>query len=318
MTQDMKILLANPRGFCAGVDRAISIVERALEMYQPPIYVRHEVVHNRFVVEGLKQRGAVFVEELSEVPDDNIVIFSAHGVSQAVRQEAKDRQLTVFDATCPLVTKVHMEVARASRRNMEVVLIGHAGHPEVEGTMGQYASETGGMYLVERPEDVEKLVVKDPTHLHYVSQTTLSVDETSDVIDALRKTFPEIQGPRKDDICYATQNRQDAVRILAGSVDVMVVVGSKNSSNSTRLKELSEKLGTPGYLTDCSEDINPAWFDGKTKVGVTAGASAPEELVNQIIERIKELGGRDVEEVLGREENMFFEVPKELQIKNVE
>ncbi|WP_186294748.1 4-hydroxy-3-methylbut-2-enyl diphosphate reductase [Vibrio algivorus] len=318
MTQDMKILLANPRGFCAGVDRAISIVERALEMYQPPIYVRHEVVHNRFVVEGLKQRGAVFVEELSEVPDDNIVIFSAHGVSQAVRQEAKERQLTVFDATCPLVTKVHMEVARASRRNMEVVLIGHAGHPEVEGTMGQYASETGGMYLVERPEDVEKLVVKDPTHLHYVSQTTLSVDETSDVIDTLRKTFPEIQGPRKDDICYATQNRQDAVRILAGSVDVMVVVGSKNSSNSTRLKELSEKLGTPGYLTDCSEDINPAWFDGKTKVGVTAGASAPEELVNQIIERIKELGGRDVEEVLGREENMFFEVPKELQIKNVE
>ncbi|MFH0256091.1 4-hydroxy-3-methylbut-2-enyl diphosphate reductase [Vibrio rumoiensis] len=318
MSQDMKILLANPRGFCAGVDRAISIVERALEMYQPPIYVRHEVVHNRFVVEGLKQRGAVFVEELSEVPDDNIVIFSAHGVSQAVRQEAKERQLTVFDATCPLVTKVHMEVARASRRNMEVVLIGHAGHPEVEGTMGQYASEKGGMYLVERPEDVAKLVVKDPTHLHYVSQTTLSVDETSDVIDALRKTFPEIQGPRKDDICYATQNRQDAVRILAGNVDVMVVVGSKNSSNSTRLKELSEKLGTPGYLTDCSEDINPAWFDGKTKVGVTAGASAPEELVNQIIERIKELGGRDVEEVLGREENMFFEVPKELQIKNVE
>lgn len=318
MTQDMKILLANPRGFCAGVDRAISIVERALEMYQPPIYVRHEVVHNRFVVEGLKQRGAVFVEELAEVPDDNIVIFSAHGVSQAVRQEAKERQLTVFDATCPLVTKVHMEVARASRRNMEVVLIGHAGHPEVEGTMGQYASETGGMYLVERPEDVAKLVVKDPTHLHYVSQTTLSVDETSDVIDALRKTFPEIQGPRKDDICYATQNRQDAVRILAGSVDVMVVVGSKNSSNSTRLKELSEKLGTPGYLTDCPEDINPAWFDGKTKVGVTAGASAPEELVNQIIDRIKELGGRDVEEVLGREENMFFEVPKELQIKNVE
>lgn len=318
MTQDMKILLANPRGFCAGVDRAISIVERALEMYQPPIYVRHEVVHNRFVVEGLKQRGAVFVEELSEVPDDNIVIFSAHGVSQAVRQEAKDRQLTVFDATCPLVTKVHMEVARASRRNMEVVLIGHAGHPEVEGTMGQYASETGGMYLVERPEDVANLVVKDPTHLHYVSQTTLSVDETSDVIDALRKTFPEIQGPRKDDICYATQNRQDAVRILAGSVDVMVVVGSKNSSNSTRLKELSEKLGTPGYLTDCPEDINPAWFDGKIKVGVTAGASAPEELVDQIIDRIKELGGRDVEEVLGREENMFFEVPKELQIKNVE
>lgn len=318
MTQNMKILLANPRGFCAGVDRAISIVERALEMYQPPIYVRHEVVHNRFVVEGLKQRGAVFVEELSEVPDDNIVIFSAHGVSQAVRNEAKERQLTVFDATCPLVTKVHMEVARASRKNMEVVLIGHAGHPEVEGTMGQYASETGGMYLVERPEDVAHLVVRDPTNLHYVSQTTLSVDETSDVIDVLRQAFPEIQGPRKDDICYATQNRQDAVRILAGNVDIMVVVGSKNSSNSTRLKELAEKLGTQGYLIDCPEDIDPVWFDGKHKVGVTAGASAPEELVNQIIERIKELGATDVEEVLGREENMFFEVPKELQIKNID
>lgn len=318
MTQNMKILLANPRGFCAGVDRAISIVERALEMYQPPIYVRHEVVHNRFVVEGLKQRGAVFVEDLSEVPDDNIVIFSAHGVSQAVRNEAKERQLTVFDATCPLVTKVHMEVARASRKNMEVVLIGHAGHPEVEGTMGQYASETGGMYLVERPEDVAHLVVRDPTNLHYVSQTTLSVDETSDVIDVLRQAFPEIQGPRKDDICYATQNRQDAVRILAGSVDIMVVVGSKNSSNSTRLKELAEKLGTQGYLIDCPEDIDPVWFDGKHKVGVTAGASAPEELVNQIIERIKELGATDVEEVLGREENMFFEVPKELQIKNID
>ena len=211
----MKILLANPRGFCAGVDRAISIVERALEMYQPPIYVRHEVVHNRFVVEGLKQRGAIFVEELHEVPDDNIVIFSAHGVSQAVRQEAKRRKLTVFDATCPLVTKVHMEVARASRRNMEVVLIGHAGHPEVEGTMGQYDSDTGGMYLVERPEDVASLVVNDPSNFHYVSQTTLSVDETADVIEELRRVFPEIQGPRKDDICYATQNRQDAVRIIA-------------------------------------------------------------------------------------------------------
>lgn len=269
----MKILLANPRGFCAGVDRAISIVERALEMYQPPIYVRHEVVHNRFVVEGLKQRGAVFVEELHEVPDNNIVIFSAHGVSQAVRQEAKERDLTVFDATCPLVTKVHMEVARASRKHMEVVLIGHAGHPEVEGTMGQYASDKGGMYLVEKPDDVIALVekVKDPSHLHYVSQTTLSVDETADVIDKLREVFPEIQGPRKDDICYATQNRQDAVRILASEVDVMIVVGSKNSSNSTRLKELAEKLGTPGYLTDCPEDVRPEWFDGKSKVGVPAG-----------------------------------------------
>jgi len=316
----MKILLANPRGFCAGVDRAISIVERALELYQPPIYVRHGVVHNRFVVEGLKQRGARFVEELNEVPDNNIVIFSAHGVSQAVRQEAKERSLTVFDATCPLVTKVHMEVARASRKHMEVVLIGHAGHPEVEGTMGQYASDTGGMYLVEKPEDVVKLQnkVKDPSHLHYVSQTTLSVDETADVIDELRRVFPKIQGPRKDDICYATQNRQDAVRILAEQVDVMVVVGSKNSSNSTRLKELAEKLGTPGYLTDCPQDIHPEWFENARLVGVTAGASAPEELVNQILDRIKELGATSVEEVLGREENMFFEVPKELQIKQVD
>lgn len=316
----MKILLANPRGFCAGVDRAISIVERALELYQPPIYVRHEVVHNRFVVEGLKQRGARFVEELSEVPNDNIVIFSAHGVSQAVRQEAKERSLTVFDATCPLVTKVHMEVARASRKHMEVVLIGHAGHPEVEGTMGQYASDTGGMYLVEKPEDVVSLQakVKDPSHLHYVSQTTLSVDETADVIDELRRVFPKIQGPRKDDICYATQNRQDAVRILAQQVDVMVVVGSKNSSNSTRLKELAEKLGTPGYLTDCPQDIHPEWFENARLVGVTAGASAPEELVNQILDRIKEIGATSVEEVLGREENMFFEVPKELQIKQVD
>ncbi|MGF1685591.1 4-hydroxy-3-methylbut-2-enyl diphosphate reductase [Photobacterium japonica] len=313
----MKILLANPRGFCAGVDRAISIVERALELYQPPIYVRHEVVHNRFVVEGLKQRGAVFVEELHEVPDDNIVIFSAHGVSQAVRNEAKARQLTVFDATCPLVTKVHMEVARASRRNMEVVLIGHAGHPEVEGTMGQYASDTGGMYLVEKPEDVATLTVNDPSNLHYVSQTTLSVDETADVIDALRQTFPGIQGPRKDDICYATQNRQDAVREMAESVDVMIVVGSKNSSNSNRLRELAEKLGTPGYLTDCPEDVDAQWFAGQTRIGITAGASAPEALVNQIIERIQTLTGASVEELSGREENMFFEVPRELQVKNL-
>ncbi|CEO40257.1 4-hydroxy-3-methylbut-2-enyl diphosphate reductase [Photobacterium kishitanii] len=314
----MKILLANPRGFCAGVDRAISIVERALEMYQPPIYVRHEVVHNRFVVEGLKQRGAIFVEELSEVPDDNIVIFSAHGVSQAVRNEAKARQLTVFDATCPLVTKVHMEVARASRKAMEVVLIGHAGHPEVEGTMGQYANHDGGMYLVEKPEDVDTLVVKDPSNLHFVSQTTLSVDETADVIDRLRQVFPDIKGPRKDDICYATQNRQDAVREMAATVDVMIVVGSKNSSNSNRLRELAVKLGTPGYLTDSAEDIDPQWLEGKKLVGVTAGASAPEELVNQIIARIKQLtNATDVEELSGREENMFFEVPRELQVKNI-
>ncbi|MDD9157274.1 4-hydroxy-3-methylbut-2-enyl diphosphate reductase [Aliivibrio sp. S4TY2] len=313
----MKIVLANPRGFCAGVDRAISIVERALELYEAPIYVRHEVVHNRFVVEGLKQRGAIFVEELSEVPDDNIVIFSAHGVSQAVRKEAKERALTVFDATCPLVTKVHMEVARASKKNIEVVLIGHAGHPEVEGTMGQYANETGGMYLVETPSDVINLTVNDPSNLHYVSQTTLSVDETADVIDELRRVFPEIQGPRKDDICYATQNRQDAVRDMASQVDVMIVVGSKNSSNSNRLRELSEKLGTASYLIDCPEDLKEEWLTNQAKVGVTAGASAPEELVNQIIEQVKAFGGTTVEELTGREENMFFEVPKELQIKTV-
>ncbi|USD64833.1 4-hydroxy-3-methylbut-2-enyl diphosphate reductase [Vibrio sp. SCSIO 43136] len=318
MSNSMKILLANPRGFCAGVDRAISIVERALEMYQPPIYVRHEVVHNRFVVEGLKERGAVFVEELHEVPDDNIVIFSAHGVSQAVRKEAKERELTVFDATCPLVTKVHMEVARASRKNMEVVLIGHAGHPEVEGTMGQYASATGGMYLVENPADVETLQVKDPTNLHYVSQTTLSVDETADVIEKLREVFPEIQGPRKDDICYATQNRQDAVRELAEKVDAVVVVGSKNSSNSTRLKELAEKLGTPGYLIDCPEAVEDSWFESAQNVGVTAGASAPQELVDQIVKRIQSIKTSEVEELSGREENMFFEVPKELQIKQID
>ncbi|OBT07293.1 4-hydroxy-3-methylbut-2-enyl diphosphate reductase [Vibrio sp. UCD-FRSSP16_10] len=312
----MEILLANPRGFCAGVDRAISIVERALEMYQPPIYVRHEVVHNRFVVEGLKARGAIFVEELSEVPDDNIVIFSAHGVSQAVRNEAKSRDLTVFDATCPLVTKVHMEVARASRKHTEVVLIGHAGHPEVEGTMGQYASQKGGMYLVEKPDDVDRLQVNDASNLHYVSQTTLSVDETADVIERLRQVFPEIQGPRKDDICYATQNRQDAVRTMASEVDVMIVVGSKNSSNSTRLKELAEKLGTPAYLTDCPEDLNADWFKNKNKLGMTAGASAPEDLVNAILERIKTLSDcNEVTEITGREENMFFEVPKELQVK---
>ncbi|MGR6833196.1 4-hydroxy-3-methylbut-2-enyl diphosphate reductase [Aliivibrio wodanis] len=313
----MKIVLANPRGFCAGVDRAISIVERALELYEAPIYVRNEVVHNRFVVEGLKQRGAIFIKELDEVPDDNIVIFSAHGVSQAVRKEAKDRELTVFDATCPLVTKVHMEVARASKKNIEVVLIGHAGHPEVEGTMGQYTSELGGMYLVETPADVEKLSVRDESNLHYVSQTTLSVDETADVIDELRRVFPEIQGPRKDDICYATQNRQDAVRDMANQVDIMIVVGSKNSSNSNRLRELSEKLGTTSYLIDCPEDLKEEWLTEKAKVGVTAGASAPEELVNQIIEKVKALGGTTVDELAGREENMFFEVPKELQIKTV-
>ncbi len=314
----MKILLANPRGFCAGVDRAITIVERALELYQPPIYVRHEVVHNRFVVEGLKQRGAIFVEELSEVPDDSIVIFSAHGVSQAVRNEAKLRQLTVFDATCPLVTKVHMEVARASRRNTEVVLIGHAGHPEVEGTMGQYSSEMGGMCLVETPSDVVTLTVKDPKNLHFVSQTTLSVDETADVIDELRRVFPHIEGPRKDDICYATQNRQDAVREMANQVDLMIVVGSKNSSNSNRLRELAEKLGTLSYLVDDVSDIKNVWFTENQKIGITAGASAPEVLVNQITDHIAQLCQATIEEVSGREENMFFEIPRELKIKQID
>jgi len=275
----MQILLANPRGFCAGVDRAITIVERALEIFEPPIYVRHEVVHNKYVVNKLRDAGAIFVEELHEVPDDHIVIFSAHGVSQAVRQEAKDRGLKVFDATCPLVTKVHMEVTRASRKGHECVLIGHAGHPEVEGTMGQYKNENGGIYLVESPEDVEKLEVKDPKNLHYMSQTTLSVDDTADVIEALRQKFPDINGPRKDDICYATQNRQDAVRELASDADIMLVVGARNSSNSNRLRELSEKMGTPAYLIDDASCIDKSWLEGKAKVALTAGASAPAGLV---------------------------------------
>jgi 4-hydroxy-3-methylbut-2-enyl diphosphate reductase len=313
----MKIVLANPRGFCAGVHRAISIVERALELYEAPIYVRHEVVHNRFVVEGLKQRGAVFVEELNEVPNDSIVIFSAHGVSQAVREEAIERQLTVFDATCPLVTKVHMEVARASRKNLEVVLIGHEGHPEVVGTMGQYRSDVGGMYLVETPADIVTLNVKDASNLQFVSQTTLSVDETADVIDELRRVFPKIEGPRKDDICYATQNRQDAVRELAADVDCLIVVGSKNSSNSNRLKELAQKLGTESYLVDHVDDIDLTWFDGVSTLGITAGASAPEILVNQITDYIAKHCEGSIEERSGREENMFFEVPRELQIKNL-
>ena len=309
----MKILLANPRGFCAGVDRAISIVERALEMYQPPIYVRHEVVHNRFVVEGLKQRGAIFVENLTEVPDDNIVIFSAHGVSQAVRNEAKARQLTVFDATCPLVTKVHMEVTRASKKGIECILIGHHGHPEVEGTMGQYDNEQGGIYLVETVDDVLKLDVKNANNLFYCSQTTLSVDDTADVIDALRSKFPAIDGPRKDDICYATQNRQDAVRDLADKVDVLLVVGAKNSSNSNRLRELADKMGTQAYLIDDASNVEASWFNGINSVGVTAGASAPEVLVQQVITRLKELGGTQVTENPGEEENIVFAVPVELR-----
>lgn len=309
----MDIVLANPRGFCAGVDRAISIVDRALDLFDAPIYVRHEVVHNKFVVNGLKDRGAVFVDELHEVPDDSTVIFSAHGVSKAVRNEAKERGLKVFDATCPLVTKVHMEVSRASRKGIECILIGHAGHPEVEGTMGQYESEDGGIYLVESPEDVEKLTVKNADKLHYCSQTTLSVDDTSEVIDALKVKFPAIEGPRKDDICYATQNRQDAVRSIASQVQLLLVVGAKNSSNSNRLRELSEKIGTTSYLIDTASDINQAWLEGVNAVGVTAGASAPEVLVSQVIDALKEFGGKEVVEFPGREENTVFAVPVELR-----
>ncbi|WP_429097224.1 4-hydroxy-3-methylbut-2-enyl diphosphate reductase [Aeromonas media] len=310
----MDILLANPRGFCAGVDRAISIVESALEKFGAPIYVRHEVVHNRYVVNKLKEAGAVFVEELDEVPDDSIVIFSAHGVAKTVREMAKSRALKVFDATCPLVTKVHMEVHRASRKGSEAVLIGHAGHPEVIGTMGQYENSEGGMYLVETPEDVARLKVKNPDDLCFVTQTTLSVDETSDVIDALRKHFPKIQGPRKDDICYATQNRQDAVREMAGLVDAMLVVGSRNSSNSNRLRELAEKVGARAYLIDDASMIESPWLEGVERIGVTAGASAPDVLVQNVIARLRELGGTIVTEHPGREENVVFEVPPELRI----
>ncbi|MGM7516720.1 4-hydroxy-3-methylbut-2-enyl diphosphate reductase [Proteus mirabilis] len=311
----MQILLANPRGFCAGVDRAISIVERALEIYGAPIYVRHEVVHNRYVVNDLRERGAIFIEEISEVPDNAILIFSAHGVSQAIRQEARSRNLTMlFDATCPLVTKVHMEVARASRKGKEAILIGHAGHPEVEGTMGQYSNPEGGMYLVESPDDVWKLKVKDEDNLCFMTQTTLSVDDTSEVIDALNKRFPKIIGPRKDDICYATTNRQEAARELAERADVVFVVGSKNSSNSNRLAELAQRAGKPSYLIDSAEDIDEIWVSHANIVGVTAGASAPDILVQQVLARLKAFGAEEVIELSGREENIVFEVPKELRL----
>ncbi len=314
----MKIKLANPRGFCAGVDRAIEIVNRALDVFGAPIYVRHEVVHNRFVVDNLRNRGAIFVDELDEVPDQALVIFSAHGVAQSVRQEADRRGLKVFDATCPLVTKVHIEVARYSREGSECILIGHAGHPEVEGTMGQFDREFGGdIYLVEDVKDVEKLEVRDPTRLSYVTQTTLSMDDTAKVIDALRAKFPHIRGPRKDDICYATQNRQDAVKQLAEDCDLMLVVGSPNSSNSNRLRELAERMGTPAYLIDEAAQIDPAWVQGCATVGITAGASAPEVLVLQVVERLRELGGEAPEEIAGREENIQFSVPKELRIPTV-
>ncbi|OHV11493.1 4-hydroxy-3-methylbut-2-enyl diphosphate reductase [Kushneria phosphatilytica] len=310
----MQIKLANPRGFCAGVDRAIDIVNRALDVFGAPVYVRHEVVHNRFVVDSLRDRGAIFVDELDEVPDDALVIFSAHGVSRAVQEEADRRGLRVFDATCPLVTKVHMEVLRYARHGRECILIGHAGHPEVEGTMGRYDSSYGGaIHLVENEEDARNLQGKDPEHVSFVTQTTLSMDDTAKVIDALRETFPAIQGPRKDDICYATQNRQDAVRELAEQCDVLLVVGSANSSNSNRLRELAERMGTPAWLIDDAESLQAQWFENVETVGVTAGASAPEVLVSGVIERLKEMGATAPEELAGREENITFSMPRELR-----
>ncbi len=312
----MEIRLANPRGFCAGVDRAIDIVNRALAVFGAPIYVRHEVVHNRFVVDDLRRRGAIFVDELDEVPDGCIVIFSAHGVSQAVRREAGRRRLKVFDATCPLVTKVHMEVARYSAEGRECILIGHAGHPEVEGTMGQYDHSAGGeIYLVEDEQQAAALVVENPDKLSYVTQTTLSMDDTALVIDALRTRFPNIRGPRKDDICYATQNRQDAVKQLAADSDLVLVVGSPNSSNSNRLRELAERMGAEAHLLDGAEDIDPAWLEGKTRIGVTAGASAPEVLVKAVIDGLRALGADAPVEVAGRPENVTFSLPKELRIE---
>ena len=310
----MQIKLANPRGFCAGVDRAIDIVNRALDVFGAPIYVRHEVVHNKFVVEQLKERGAVFVDELVDVPDDVIVIFSAHGVSQAVRQEAAARGLRVFDATCPLVTKVHLEVAKYSEDGWECVLIGHAGHPEVEGTMGQYTNAYGGaIYLVENEADVAVLPVKNPEKLAYVTQTTLSMDDTARVIDCLRARFPKIQGPRKDDICYATQNRQDAVKQLALETQVVLVVGSPNSSNSNRLRELAERCGAKAHLIDGPQDLQAHWFDQVARVGITAGASAPEVLVQSVIHGLKQYGAQMPEELAGRVENVSFSLPKELR-----
>lgn len=315
----MDVLLANPRGFCAGVDRAIEIVKRAIETLGAPIYVRHEVVHNRFVVDDLKQRGAIFVEELDEVPDRATVIFSAHGVSQAVRREAERRGLKVFDATCPLVTKVHLEVARHCRAGRDVVLIGHAGHPEVEGTMGQWNRESGAgrIYLVEDIDDVAALQVAQPENLAYTTQTTLSVDDTVGIIDALKAKFPALQGPKNDDICYATQNRQDAVRDLARQCDLVLVVGSPNSSNSNRLRELAQRDGVEAYLIDGAQEIDPAWVAGKTRVGVTAGASAPDVLIEGVIARLRDLGAGQVGELAGEPENMVFALPKELRLQLV-
>lgn len=313
----MDVLLANPRGFCAGVDRAIEIVKRAIETLGAPIYVRHEVVHNRFVVDDLKHRGAVFVEELDEVPDGATVIFSAHGVSKAVRAEAERRGLKVFDATCPLVTKVHLEVSRHCRAGRDVVLIGHEGHPEVEGTMGQWMREAGSgrIYLVEDADDVAAMQVDQPENLAYTTQTTLSVDDTRSVIEALRAKYPAIQGPKNDDICYATQNRQDSVRELAARCDLVLVVGSPNSSNSNRLRELAEREGVASYLIDGAAEIDPRWVEGRTRVGITAGASAPEVLVQGVIERLRELGAQHVAELDGEQEDMVFALPKELRLQ---
>lgn len=311
----MQIFLANPRGFCAGVDRAIDIVERAIELFGAPIYVRHEVVHNRYVVERLRNMGAKFVEELDEVPDDATVIFSAHGVSRAVQNEARRRGLKVFDATCPLVTKVHMEVARYAREGRDVILIGHEGHPEVEGTMGQFDVSFGGrILLVETPEDVGKLEVRDPEQLAFVTQTTLSVDDTQRVVDALRARFPVLASPRKEDICYATQNRQDAVKQLVERCDLILVVGSPTSSNSNRLREIAEKAGIPGYLIDGPDDLRREWFEGSKAVGVTAGASAPEVLVERVVARIREWGGEAPQNLAGQQESVVFSLPRELRI----
>ncbi|OHE85333.1 MAG: 4-hydroxy-3-methylbut-2-enyl diphosphate reductase [Lysobacterales bacterium RIFOXYD1_FULL_69_11] len=316
----MDILLANPRGFCAGVDRAIEIVNRALESLGAPIYVRHEVVHNRFVVDDLKQRGAVFVEELHEVPDGATVIFSAHGVSRAVREEADRRGLKVFDATCPLVTKVHLEVARQCRAGRDMVLIGHAGHPEVEGTMGQWSAQSGGgaIHLVEDLGDVATLQLAQPDNCAYTTQTTLSVDDTRGIIAALRERFPAIQGPKNDDICYATQNRQDAVRDLSAQCDLVLVVGSVNSSNSNRLRELAERQGVEAHLIDGADEIDPTWVAGRRRIGITAGASAPEVLVQGVIDRLRALGAGELAELAGEPENMVFALPKELRLQLVD
>ncbi len=310
----MKILLANPRGFCAGVDRAIEIVERALELFGAPIYVRHEVVHNRHVVDGLRARGVVFVEELDEVPDGGTVIYSAHGVALAIHAEGKRRGLRVFDATCPLVTKVHLQVRRHADNGHECILIGHRGHPEVEGTMGQYDTSAGGrMYLVETPDDVAALDIRDPDNLAFVTQTTLSVDDTERVIAALQRRFPNVEGPRRDDICYATQNRQDAVKSLAGECDAILVVGSPNSSNSNRLREIAEQSGVPAWMVDDASQVERDWFEGRNVIGVTAGASAPEEIVRGVVQQLRDWGAESVEEFSGREESVTFSLPTGLK-----